>query len=109
MAYKKKTGGRKVGARNKVPVEIKAMIRGALEELGGQKYLVQQAKENPVAFMGLLGKIIPIDMKHAGAIGTFDIPLTEDQKKAGLAAIMRYQFKHKENPKCSTIKPNLKP
>lgn len=63
MAYKKKTGGRKIGTPNHMPKEIKELIRAALDEAGGQAYLVDQAKNNPSAFMTILGKIIPQDVK----------------------------------------------
>lgn len=55
--------GRPAGAQNRIPAEIKDLIRGALEEAGGQDYLVRQANANPVAFLGLLGKIIPQEVK----------------------------------------------
>lgn len=42
------------------------MITGALSAVGGQKYLEQQAVENPVAFMTLLGKIVPKDVNLGG-------------------------------------------
>lgn len=58
-----KTGGRKKGSPNKVTKELKTMILGALDENGGQKYLSQQAQENPTAFLQLLGKILPNEMK----------------------------------------------
>jgi len=35
------------------------MILTALSDSGGVKYLVSQAKDNPVAFVALLGKIVP--------------------------------------------------
>ena len=38
---------------------LKEMILGALEDEGGQDYLRLQARENPVAFMSLLGKVLP--------------------------------------------------
>lgn len=56
--------GRKKGSQNKATVEIKEMIRGALDESGGQAYLTKQAFVNPVAFMGLIGKIIPADVNN---------------------------------------------
>lgn len=55
--------GRPAGSVNKVPVEIRAMIRQALDGVGGVSYLQQQAIENPVAFMTLIGKVIPTDVK----------------------------------------------
>ena len=35
------------------------MILGALDDAGGQAYLMQQAEENPTAFLTLLGKVLP--------------------------------------------------
>lgn len=52
-------GGRKKGTPNKLTADVRAAILGALEEVGGQRYLVVQAHENPVAFMTLLGKCLP--------------------------------------------------
>jgi len=38
------------------------MILGALAANGGQAYLEQQADKNPVAFMSLLGKVLPMQI-----------------------------------------------
>jgi hypothetical protein len=35
------------------------MILGALDEAGGQDYLARMAEEQPVAFMSLLGRVLP--------------------------------------------------
>jgi hypothetical protein len=51
--------GRRKGVQNKNTHELKAMIRCALDSVGGVEYFVTQAKENPVAFMTLIGKILP--------------------------------------------------
>jgi hypothetical protein len=51
--------GRKKGSVNKSTKAIKDMILAALDKTGGENYLVRQSEENPVAFMGLLGKIMP--------------------------------------------------
>lgn len=59
-----KTGGRKKGVTNKVNAEIKELIRGALDEVGGQAYLVDQALNNPVSFLALVGKILPKDINQ---------------------------------------------
>ena len=63
---KPKTGGRKRGVRNKTTALLKDAILEAAE-LSGDKdgmvgYLVKQANENPVAFMGLLGKVLPLQI-----------------------------------------------
>lgn len=65
MAKGKKTGGRQKGATNKTTAELKEMILGALSEVGGQAYLVQQALDNPSAFMTLVGKVVPRDLNAA--------------------------------------------
>jgi hypothetical protein len=35
------------------------MILGALDDAGGQDYLAEQARENPIAFLTLLGRVLP--------------------------------------------------
>ena len=56
---KPKTGGRKKGTTNQFNADIKGMIIGALSAKGGQKWLEGQMSDNPVAFMGLIGKVLP--------------------------------------------------
>lgn len=55
--------GRKKGVPNKITTEIKTAILAAFDKAGGQDYLARQAEENPVAFMTLLGKILPAEIK----------------------------------------------
>lgn len=68
MAYKNKTGGRKVGTPNKFGKELKDMVMDALLEVGGKDYLVSQANDNANSFMGLLKTAMPLTiagtMKH---------------------------------------------
>jgi hypothetical protein len=59
MAKGKKTGGRAAGTPNKFSGALKDMILQALDKAGGVEYLEKQAKENPTAFMTLVGKIVP--------------------------------------------------
>ena len=63
-------GGRKKGTPNKVSGKIKDMVLEALDELGGKEWLKEQAGKNPVAYMGLLGKILPTQLT-----GTDDGPM----------------------------------
>ena len=60
-----KTGGRAKGVPNKATAELKEMILGALDDVGGQAYLVQQALDNPNAFLTLVGKVVPRDINAA--------------------------------------------
>ena len=57
-------GGRTKGVPNKLTGDLKAMILGALSDAGGQKYLVAQAKDNPNAFMTLVGKVLPMTVAN---------------------------------------------
>jgi len=60
--------GRPKGVPNKLNKQLKEMILGALETAGGEDYLVTQSRENPTAFLTLIGKVLPLqltgDMKH---------------------------------------------
>ena len=60
---RKKTGGRPKGGLNKVQQGMRDMIEDAFIQAGGVKYLLRQSKENPVAFMTLVGKILPREVK----------------------------------------------
>lgn len=57
-----KRGGRKAGTPNKITVELKTAILAAFNEAGGVEYLIERAKDNPVAFMGLLAKVLPLQV-----------------------------------------------
>jgi hypothetical protein len=60
---KPKTGGRQKGTLNKTSALLKDAVLEAADTAGGIAglvgYLALQARENPVAFMGLLGKLVP--------------------------------------------------
>jgi hypothetical protein len=60
---KHKTGGRQKGTLNKTLALLKDAILEAADTAGGKAglvgYLRLQARENLVAFMGLLGKLVP--------------------------------------------------
>ena len=60
-AFKKGEKKQNQGKRgpNKVTKALKEMILGALDDAGGQKYLAQQAIDNPGPFMALVGKVLP--------------------------------------------------
>lgn len=55
-------GGSRKGIPNKATAQLKDMILAALDEAGGAKYLARQAKENPGAFLTLLGKVLPLQV-----------------------------------------------
>ncbi len=62
--------GRPKGSPNKLNGSMKEMIMEAFEKAGGAEWLARQADENPVAFMGLLGKLLPSDIALSAQAGT---------------------------------------
>lgn len=56
------TGGSRKGKTNKNTALLKDMILEALDRKGGAEYLEKQAQENPVAFMTLIGKVLPMQV-----------------------------------------------
>jgi len=44
---------------------LKDVILGALSDAGGQAWLVEQAKKNPTAFMALVGRVLPLQVKDS--------------------------------------------
>jgi len=59
--------GRPKGVPNKVPQALKDMILQALANVGGVAYLEQQATNNPTAYMALVGRVLPLQVKDGGA------------------------------------------
>ena len=56
-------GGRQAGTPNKIPKALKEMILEALDLAGGVGYLQRQAIENAPAFLTLVGKVLPKDVR----------------------------------------------
>jgi len=61
----KRGPGRPKGSQNKVTADVKGMILTALADAGGAKYLLDQAKTNPTAFLTLIGKVLPKEVTGA--------------------------------------------
>ena len=59
--------GRTKGSTNKIPAALKDLILGALQDVGGQEYLAAQAQKNPQAFLSLIGRVLPLQIKEGGA------------------------------------------
>ena len=54
---------------NKYTASIKQMVEKALHKVGGVDYLAEQARANPVAFLGLVGKVLPMQLQSTDADG----------------------------------------
>ena len=77
--------GRPKGMQNKVTKQLKEMVLGALDQAGGEQYLLSQARDNPGPFMTLLGKILPTQLtgKDGEAIKVEDATvLSVEERKA---------------------------
>ena len=68
--------GRPAGSPNKITGDMRAMILQAFEKAGGADWLARQADENPVAFMGLLGKLLPSQVNMDASVTACE-PITE--------------------------------
>jgi hypothetical protein len=71
--------GRPKGAQNKMTKALKEMILEALEladEEGGVEYLKKQSKDNPTAFLTLVGKVLPLQVS-----GDPDHPLIHEIRR----------------------------
>lgn len=62
----KRGPGRPPGSPNKITADIRSAILNAFQKVGGEEYLVVQARQNPVAFMTLLGKVLPMQVAGEG-------------------------------------------
>jgi hypothetical protein len=59
----KKTGGRKKGTPNKQTTDMRAAMVEAFDKAGGVAWLLTLSKDDPRTFAGLVGKIIPNEIK----------------------------------------------
>jgi hypothetical protein len=69
--------GRPKGSPNKATKELKEMILQALDDSGGVDYLKRQAHEKPVAFLALVGKVLPMTVIGPGEGGEHVIQVIE--------------------------------
>lgn len=51
--------GRPKGVPNKNAAQLRDMVVGAMDELGGQRWLVEQARLDPKTFINLFAKLLP--------------------------------------------------
>ena len=61
--HKKMPGtGRKKGQKNGFSMDLRKIILESLHLLNGPEYLVQQGRDNPVAYLNLLAKLMPVSV-----------------------------------------------
>jgi hypothetical protein len=62
-------GGSRKGVPNKFTGDVKSMVLKALEMVGGEQYLAEQAILNPGPFMSLVGRMLPKAVEVSGKDG----------------------------------------
>ena len=78
------------GRKPRVTVTAKQLLLDVLKDLGGRLWLAEQARQHPVAFMGLIGRLIPIE---ANVRAEVDITITEADIDAARERIERLQLR----------------
>lgn len=63
---KRPSQGRPKGTPNKNTALIREMVAQALDKAGGVAYLVSVAHSHPGPFLGLVGKVLPVQLTGAG-------------------------------------------
>lgn len=63
MEKRKKGGGRKKGVPNKLTATLKTMVEQAFHKAGGVTYLVRMSRDEPKAFLSLLGRLLPLQVE----------------------------------------------
>jgi len=84
------TGGSRKGVPNKVTSDVKSMILGALQKAGGEAYLLERANDpkTATAFMALVGRVLPKEIKADVAATHVIGNLTPEQQRAIAEAIL---------------------
>ena len=65
--------GRPRGAANRLNREVREMLHQALEEEGGVEYLRWAARKQPVAFLSLIGRLLPAEVRASLETGPVEI------------------------------------
>lgn len=78
---KREGAGRPKGSPNRTTTQVKDMILEALDGAGGVDYLQEQARDNPTAFLTLVGKVLPLQLaggdKPTGGVAFIWLPSSE--------------------------------
>lgn len=81
---RRKGSGRKAGSTNATSKLLKDAVIEAAEAVGDEKgkdglvgYLTARAKDQPVAFMGLIGRVIPLQIEGSGEDGAITVKISK--------------------------------
>ncbi len=92
MTQGRKTGGgSRKGRPNKITRDVRETIIHAFYEAGGSAYLQKQAKKNPAAFLSLLGRTLPKDIR---AEITVTLEKLIEESRGPHATVIEHQPSH---------------
>lgn len=77
--------GRKKGVTNGDTAKLRELILGALDDVGGQSYLAQQAIDEPKAFLQLIGKVVPKEVIQDVTLNASNIKQLSDDELLAIA------------------------
>lgn len=89
--------GRVAGTPNKMTRDVKEMILGALNELGGQAWLVGKAEENTAAFLTLVGKVLPLTLAGDPA-NPLHVKVSQEERRRQAREAIAEAFAEKDKP-----------
>ena len=72
------------GAIGRLNRDMKEVIFHAFEKAGGSAYLVKQAHSEPKAFLSLLGRIVPNEVRLDANIAILDLGKAMEQNQLNL-------------------------
>jgi hypothetical protein len=78
--------GRQKGVANKVTGDMRQMLRQALDEEGGVDYLRWAARKQPQAFLALLGRLLPAEVRASLETDGMPLVIVRDFRSRGRPA-----------------------
>ena len=75
----RKGPGRPKGSQNKMTMALKDMILKSLAMVGGEQYLAERAGDNPAAYLSLVGRVLPLQVKASDQEPTVPKPVYHDK------------------------------
>jgi hypothetical protein len=78
-------GGRPLGSRNQLTIDVKKAIIAAFEKAGGERWLATLARDEPRTFATLLAKIVPSETINENH--NYDMSQLAERIQAGRARL----------------------
>ncbi len=100
-------GGRRKGVPDKRTTDVVYKILTSLDKVGGIKYLMRMANEQPAAYLSLVGKCIPRNLNISGVVdlnhNSFDANSWLEQQIAASQSKKQHQLQQLESVTVDTL------